>query len=97
MWTLLLITWQAAAGPTLAAPPALQAAPACIVEDDEVLVCGRRGSPHRLKPLAPRYEKPAVPRATIAVAGGEIAAEGEAAGVGGFVSNRAMVRLKLPF
>ena len=97
MWTLLLITWQAAAGPTLPTPRVLQAAPICVVEDDEVLVCGRRGSPHRLRPLAARYEKPAVPRAAIAVAGGEIAAEGEAASVGGFVSNRAMVRLTLPF
>lgn len=92
---------QAAAGPpaerTRIAPPA----PACgtTAPDGEVVVCATPQETFRLRALPQRYDAdaPALPKAETRVGGATIAAEGEAAGVGGFVSNRAMVRLKVPF
>jgi len=67
----------------------------------DVVVCGRsRGDEYRLKPLPDRYRPSAqaIPRAQVPLAGGfKGAAETEQADVGGFPSNRIMLRLKRPF
>ena len=81
----------------IATPPALRATKPCVADDDDIVICGRSEQPYRLKPLAPRYDEATVPKAAVHVLGATGAAEAEAASVGGIPSNRAMVRLKLPF
>ncbi|MFK3891426.1 hypothetical protein [Sphingomonas sp. NPDC079357] len=69
---------------------------------NDVVVCGRRPDPDRfrLRPLTDRYDADAaaLPKAETAILGGRatLAAEAEAASVGGAPSNRAMIRLKIP-
>ena len=67
--------------------------------DDEILVCARRDgelSPYRISRQPSRQSD--VPKAELQIAGGVAAsAEAESADVGGFTSNRAMVRLKIKF
>lgn len=70
-------------------------------EAGEIVVRGQRGADmrFRLEPLpAARFEEPPL-RAEVPVIGDAmVSAEGESVGVGpGVVSNRAMVRLKIPF
>mgnify|MGYP000548301382 CR=1 FL=1 len=64
---------------------------------EEVVVCAKRGeSPYRLKQPALPVRKPA--KAEMSIADGvTAAAETESADVGGFASNRLMVRLKVKF
>lgn len=65
----------------------------------EVVVCANRNgeSPYRLKQPAVRARE-GLPKAEKQIADGVgIAAETEAADVGGFQSNRAMIRLKIKF
>lgn len=68
----------------------------------EVVVCGRAVDQEafRLRALPERYDEnpAALPKAETSILGGraKLAAEAEQAGVGGFVSNRGMVRLKIP-
>ncbi len=65
----------------------------------EIVVCANRNgeSPYRLQQPEPSAGK-TVPKAEVKVAEGVNAGvETEAADVGGFVSNRAMVRLKIKF
>lgn len=65
---------------------------------DEVVVCARSDgeSPYRLKQEPSQRKKD--PKAQLQLADGVAAAvEGEAAEVGGFPSNRVMVRLKIKF
>jgi hypothetical protein len=65
----------------------------------EIVVCANRNgkSPYRLQETAPA-EQAALPKAQANVAEGvSVAAETEEANVGGFVSNRAMIRLKVKF
>jgi hypothetical protein len=67
--------------------------------DSEIVVCGHRGdgsSPYRIAPSPP--QGPAVPKAEMQVADGvKIAAEAENANVGGFPSDRFVLRLKVKF
>ena len=66
---------------------------------DEVVICAKREgeSPYRLKQPVRRIEN-GLPKAQVNLADGVAAAvETEAANVGGFQSNRAMVRLKVRF
>ena len=65
---------------------------------DEVVVCARPGeSPYRLQQPPARPAK-RIPKAEVKIAEGvAVAGETEAADVGGQVSNRAMVRLKIKF
>jgi hypothetical protein len=67
--------------------------------DDEIVVCGRKGegfSPYRINQPTPRQSEP--PKAELQLADGvRAAAETENADVGGFPSNRVMVRLKIKF
>jgi hypothetical protein len=85
----------AAAEPTAVAPPCSeQGSPST-----DVIVCARRAdgpSPYRIRQLPP---PPAgLPKAEAQIANGvSIGAETESADVGGFVSNRAMLRLKIKF
>lgn len=74
----------------------------CPTEPDpsgDVVVCGRADQERfRLRPLPGRADDPATPRAEIGVLGDlKAAAETEQGNVGGFPSNRIMLRLKLPF
>ena len=99
---LVLALLQAAvAGPTIAKPRA--PAPACgtAAPDGSLVVCGQGQEGFRLRPLPDRFtsDPAALPKAETGVLGGKakLAAEAEQARVGGFVSNRAMVRLKAPF
>jgi hypothetical protein len=66
---------------------------------DEIVVCARRNGelgPYRLPPLPPRDSQ--FPNAEMQISKGvKIAGETERADVGGFPSNRAMVRLKIKF
>jgi hypothetical protein len=64
----------------------------------EVVVCANRNgeSPYRLK--QPVQQSRALPKADLQIGeGASVAAETEEADVGGFKSNRAMVRLKIKF
>lgn len=68
-------------------------------KDDEIVVCARRNdgsSPYRINQPMPRKSEPA--KAELQLADGvDAAAETENADVGGFPSNRVMVRLKIKF
>ena len=67
---------------------------------DEVVVCANRDgeSPYRLKEPAAPEEKPTLPKAEVQIAEGVIAGVGtEGADVGGFPSNRIMLKLKVKF
>lgn len=103
MLTYLVVALQASAvsGPPLDVPRKLRATNACkpdAADPDAIVVCARRDEPYRLKPLPQRADDPAIPKAETTLLGKtRLAVEGEQAGVGGFVSNRAMVRLKIPF
>ena len=69
-------------------------------ETDEVVVCAHRNgeSPYRLTDVPAPAEGEALPKAEVQVAEGvSVGAEMEKADVGGFDSNRAMVRLKVKF
>lgn len=69
--------------------------------DGEIVVCAKTQEEFRLKPLSDRYraDDPALPRAETSILGGKarVAADAEQGSVGGFPTNRAMVRLKMPF
>lgn len=100
--TLLALALQAAVmGPPADRPRPAAPAPRCGTTgpDGEVVVCATSQESYRLKPLSDRYDAdvPALPKAETKIGGATVAAESEASGVGGFVSNRAMMRLKVPF
>ena len=66
---------------------------------DEVVVCANRNgeNPYRLKQVSPPRKK-GLPSAQAQIAEGvTVSGETDAADVGGFPSNRAMVRLKVKF
>ena len=68
-------------------------------QSSEVTVCGRRpgdASPYRIdQPLARGSD---LPKAELQIVDGvRVSAETEASSVGGFQSNRAMIRLKVKF
>jgi hypothetical protein len=67
--------------------------------DDEIVVCARRNdslSPYRIYQPPPRQSD--IPKAEMRLADGlSASAETENAEVGGFPSNRVMVRLKIKF
>ncbi|MGK6323799.1 hypothetical protein ACMGDM_12050 [Sphingomonas sp. DT-51] len=92
----------AVAGPMIAPPRAT--VPRCPENGpgDDIMVCGRAPDQEqfRVRALPGRYDPDAaaLPKAETGVFGGraKLAAEAEQAGVGGFVSNRGMVRLKIP-
>jgi hypothetical protein len=67
--------------------------------NDEIVVCARRGdgfSPYRINQPLPSQSE--TPKAELQLADGvKAAAETESADVGGFPSNRVMVRLKIKF
>lgn len=90
---------QAVAGPALPVPDRLRATPRCDAErtGEDIVVCGRRDDPYRLKPLPERYQDTLVPRAETTIIGNvKGAVETEAAAVGGVPSKRVMARLKIP-
>jgi hypothetical protein len=98
---LLLLAWQAAAGPPAAVPPRPRSDRPCLPGlDDEVVVCARTGdSPYRLRRLPERYSTApdALPKAQVAALGGTVSVEGEqGADAQGGPINRAMVRFRLP-
>ena len=99
MW---LVLQAAVVGPLLdqRQPPVRPCASAAAA--GEVVVCGRAVDQEafRLRALPERYDEnlAALPKAETSILGGraKLAAEAEQAGVGGFVSNRGMVRLETP-
>ena len=97
----LLATLQAAAGPPAPVPERLRTARQCpndAAGNGDVVVCARTEQEYRLKPLADNPAVSAVPRARATLAGNvEAAADVEQASVGGFSSNRIMLRLTMPF
>lgn len=94
----------AVAGPMIATPRQPAPPPAACgtkAADGTVVVCGRgTQDAYRLRPLPDRYDPDALalPKAETGILGGRaaLAAEAEAASVGGVQSNRAMVRMKIP-
>ncbi|WP_336868243.1 hypothetical protein [Sphingomonas sanguinis] len=101
MWTVVLMALQAGAvaGPVLPAPRRAPTARRCPPSDsgDDVVVCGRSSDADRIGTI-PDYSRPfTLPKARTDIPGvGTLSAETEQAGVGGFSSNRAMIRLKIP-
>ncbi|MCA1661634.1 MAG: hypothetical protein LC648_05540 [Novosphingobium sp.] len=62
---------------------------------DEIVVCAQDQEEFRLRPLPDTYEKPA-PDATVAIGdGATVETTVEGANVGGWQSNRVMVRFKI--
>ncbi len=101
MWTVVLMALQAGAvaGPVLPAPRRAPTIRRCPPSDsgDDVVVCGRSSDADRIGTI-PDYSRPfTLPKARTDIPGvGTLSAETEQAGVGGFPSNRAMIRLKIP-
>ncbi|WP_394664410.1 hypothetical protein [uncultured Sphingomonas sp.] len=101
MWTVVLMALQAGAvaGPVLPAPRRAPTTRRCPPSDsgDDVVVCGRSSDADRIDTI-PDYSRPfTLPKARTDIPGvGTLSAEVEQAGVGGFSSNRAMIRLKIP-
>lgn len=101
MWTVVMLALQAGAvaGPVLPVPRRPPTARRCPADDtgDDVVVCGRSADADRIGTV-PDYSRPfTLPRARTDIPGvGTLSAETEQAGVGGFPSNRAMIRLKIP-
>lgn len=94
----LLLLQAAVAGPPVAAPPRRQeAAPCPAGEDGDVVVCAPDQQQFRLgPPPRARADGGALPAARVGLGGkASLSAETEQAGVGGFPSNRAMIRLRL--
>ncbi|WP_341208452.1 hypothetical protein [uncultured Sphingomonas sp.] len=95
-----LLLQSAVAGPLLDKP--LAPDPCRAPTGNDVVVCARRPDPerYRLRPLDDRYDADAaaIPKAETAILGGRaaLAAEAEAATIGGVQSNRAMIRLNIP-
>ena len=99
---LVLAMLQAAvAGPVMEKPRTPVPACGTAAADGSLVVCGQGQEAFRLRPLPDRFtaDPSALPKAETGILGGraKLAAEAEQAGVGGFTSNRAMVRLKTPF
>ena len=67
--------------------------------EGEIVVCGSRdrSEPYRLEPLPPRYVEKPLTAETRAFGNVRAGVTTESASVGGFTSNRVMVRFKLPF
>jgi hypothetical protein len=99
MLALFVVGLQAVSGPQVSDAPRLRVVPECPKPDGsgDVVVCGRREEPFRLKPMAERYEDTLLPKAEIGIGGAKLTAEGEQGSVGGIPSPRAMIRLKVPF
>lgn len=97
----LLATLQTTAGPPAPVPERLRTARQCSsepAENGDVVVCARSDQEYRLKRLAEIPAGSAVPRARATLAGDvEGAADVEQGSVGGFSSNRIMLRLTMPF
>lgn len=95
---LLLILLQSVAGPVLDDPRLRVVKPRCApAENGDVTVCARPQS-DRLPRLPERYQEGALPKAEATVFGdAKVGIETEQGSVGGIPSNRAMVRLKIPF
>jgi hypothetical protein len=103
MWMVVMIALQsgAVAGPVLPKPRQPATARRCPVaedgESDDVIVCAKPSDAYRM-PSVRDYSSPlTLPQARTDIPGvGTLSAETEQGSVGGFVSNRAMVRLKIP-
>ena len=100
MWIAVMMALQAGAvaGPVLPAPrrPSTGRCPADDAGGD-VVVCGRSSESYRLRPIPDRSSPLTLPTARTEIPGvGTLSAEVEQGGIGGFPSNRAMIRLKIP-
>jgi len=67
---------------------------------EEIVVCGARGDPYRIRPLESGAPSTLIPKAEVKLFGGKAATalEAEAAAMpNGAISNRLMARIKQPF
>ena len=88
---------QAVAGPSLPVARARPVTPCPVDQTGDVVVCARSPDAFRLKPLPPRPDEPAIPKAEIGLGGTRLAAEAEQATLaGGQQSQRLMLRWKIP-
>lgn len=72
-------------------------APCGSASGEDIVVCGRRRD-QRLQAPDERFEPDhRLPKAEVGVGGAKLSVEGEAASIGGIPTNRAMIRLKIPF
>jgi len=98
---LMLLMVQAVTGtPPQSIDLLVRPAPSCTaIGADDVVVCGRRDDDrYRLPPQHPTSEaKEGLGRAETRIGNARVGAETEQVDVGGFPSNRIMVRIKVPF
>lgn len=98
---LALLLQAAVSGPVLPQPrPVLpRDCPKARPGDTAIVVCGRGQAEFRLRAVPERYatDPQALPKAAMKIGDNTVAAETEQAEVGGFPSNRVMLRLKRPF
>lgn len=95
----IVVGLQAVAGPPALDLKAFRAPRPCRppAPGEDIVVCARTGDEFRLKPLPPKTSEAALPKAEVGVGSAKVSAETEQGSVGGFPSNRAMIRLKMPF
>lgn len=88
-----------AIGPPLVVDPRLRAGAPCTrsSEAGEITVCGSTEQPYRLKSDLPKSDELRLPKAEVSALGGKATIETEQVGVGGFPSNRVMLRMKWKF
>jgi hypothetical protein len=89
----------AVAGPFLPQPKPPATARRCPPSEsgEDVVVCARSAEADRLRPIPDYGAGRSLPKAEMTIPGvGALAGEVEQGGVGGFPSNRAMIRLKIP-
>jgi hypothetical protein len=96
-----LLLQAAVAGPVLPQPRSVlpRECPKAQPGDTDVVVCGRGQEQFRLRATPERYstDPQALPDAAIRIGDSTVQADTEQVGVGGFPSNRVMLRLKRPF
>ncbi len=96
-----LLLQAAVAGPMLPKPRSVlpRECPKPQEGDTTVVVCGRGQEEFRLRNVPERYssDPQALPRAQTTIGDNTVGADTEQGNVGGFPSNRIMLRLKRPF
>lgn len=104
VWRGPMLIWLTLVQATSASPPARidlmapAASKSCTAEDGaDVVVCGARDDPYRLRPLPPVADGSAIPKAETGIGNAKAAVETEQTSIGGIPSNRVMLRFKLPF
>ncbi len=91
----------AVSGPVLPKPKSVlpRECPKAQPGDASIVVCARGQEEFRLRAVPERYssDPQALPKAALKIGDNTVAAETEQGDVGGFTSNRVMLRLRRPF